>query len=144
MNHSIRAQLSLGAIVAAILIAVLPATAGAFTVSGDGHDPAGTEQPAAAPDGAFIPRLPRSAEAATPFVAEVAPEALPRDPGQATPFVAEVAPEAVPAGDGFDWGAAAIGAGAALLAAALLAAGSGAVGRGRSRSPGRVAIPSQG
>jgi hypothetical protein len=70
---------------------------------------------------------------------------LHRDAAQATPFIANVAPEAsVPGdGDGFDWGDAAIGAGAGLLAAALLVAGSSALG-GRRRTSKPAGAVSQG
>jgi hypothetical protein len=65
-----------------------------------------------------------------------------RDGTQATPFVAGFAREASVPGDGdaFDWGHAAIGAGAALLATGLLAAGSNALGgrRGTSKPAGAV------
>jgi hypothetical protein len=59
---------------------------------------------------------------------------LRRDGGQATQFVAELsAPANIPGdGDAFDWGDAAIGAGAALFAATLLMAGSAMLG-GRRR-----------
>ena len=87
--------------------------------------------------------LPRSADRATPFVAEVAPEAVRRDPGQATPFVAEAAPEATPAGDAFDWGDAAIGAGVSLLVVALAIAGSATVGSIRKRIPASGGAASQ-
>jgi hypothetical protein len=70
---------------------------------------------------------------------------LRRDAAQATPFIADVAAEAsVPGdGDGFDWGDAAIGAGAGLLAAALLVAGSSALG-GRRRTSKPAGAVSQG
>jgi hypothetical protein len=68
-----------------------------------------------------------------------------RDGAHATPFVADLSPEAsVPgASDGFDWGDAAIGAGAGLLAAALLMAGSTALG-GRRRTSKAAGAVSQG
>jgi hypothetical protein len=60
--------------------------------------------------------------------------ALHRDSAQAVPFVADVGPEPTTAsGDGFDWGDAAIGAGAVLLVACLaMFAAAGVSGR---RSP---------
>ena len=65
--------------------------------------------------------------------------ALRRDGDRSAPFVAEVSPEATPTatatGDGFDWGDAAIGAGASLLIVALVASGAGAVGGRRRQSP---------
>ncbi len=64
---------------------------------------------------------------------------LRRDGDRSTKFVAEASPEATtPAGgsgDGFDWGDAAIGAGAGLLAVALVASGTGAVTGRRRRTP---------
>jgi hypothetical protein len=71
---------------------------------------------------------------------------LHRDGSLATPFVADVgtASTATPAdsGDGFDWGDAAIGAGAGLMAAALAVGASSAIaGRRESRStPARNAV----
>ena len=66
---------------------------------------------------------------------------LHRDGSQATPFVAEVGPAATStptstvSGDGFDWGDAAIGAGAALFATALAIGASSALpGRRSGRS----------
>jgi hypothetical protein len=141
MNTSTKTRLSAAALVAVVIAAAGPTAAGAYTTTGDGGE---TAAPADPPESAFIPRLPRSPSEATPFVAEVGTEALRRDPGQATQFVAEQAPEAAPRGDGFDWGDAAIGAGAGLLAAALVAAGSGAVRRDRPRSAGQVPATSQG
>jgi hypothetical protein len=141
MNTSTKTRLSAAALVAVVIAAAGPTAAGAYTETGDGSETAAAGNP---PESVIIPRLPRSAGEATPFVAEVGTEALRRDPGQATQFVGELAPEAAPPGDGFDWGDAAIGAGAGLLAAALLAAGSGAVRRDRPRSPGRVPAASQG
>jgi hypothetical protein len=68
-----------------------------------------------------------------------------RDGTQATPFVAVALPRAsVPGdGDGFDWGDAAIGAGAGLLGAALLMAGSATLG-GRRRASKAAGAVSQG
>ena len=143
MNTSIKTRLPAAALVAVVIAAAGPTAAGAFAAAGNGSgESAAPGDPTQ--ESTFVPRLPRAADAATPFVAEVGTEALRRDPGQATPFDSEVAPEAAPPGDGFDWGDAAIGAGAGLLAAALLAAGSGAVRRDRPRSAGRVPATSQG
>ena len=151
MNTSIKTRLPAAALVAVVIAAAGPTAAGALSQPGlDGLAVAGNGSGESAAPGdptqesTFVPRLPRAADAATPFVAEVGTEALRRDPGQATPFDSEVAPEAAPPGDGFDWGDAAIGAGAGLLAAALLAAGSGAGRRDRPRSAGRVPATSQG
>jgi hypothetical protein len=60
--------------------------------------------------------------------------AVRRDGEHAAAFVAELSPPASVAGDGdaFDWGAAAIGAGAALFVTALLMAGPSVIG-GRRR-----------
>lgn len=74
---------------------------------------------------------------------------LHRNGSQATPFVADVsdqsaAPDSAVPGDGFDWGDAAIGAGAGLLAAALLLGGSGAVQARRRRTPSAAGMTSQG
>jgi hypothetical protein len=68
-----------------------------------------------------------------------------RDGGQAGPVVAELSPPAIvpSGGDAFDWGDAAIGAGAALFATALLMAGSSALG-GRPREGKAAAAVSQG
>lgn len=142
MNTSIKTRLPVAALVAVVIAAAGPAAAGAYPVPGDDGQSAAPSEPTS--DSAVVTRLPRSESAATPFVADVSTEALRRDPDQATQFVAEAAPEAAPPGDTFDWGDAAIGAGAALLAAALLAAGSGAVRRDRPRSPSRVPAASQG
>jgi hypothetical protein len=64
---------------------------------------------------------------------------------QAVPFVAELSrpQSATGAGDAFDWGAAAIGAGVALFTAALLMAGVSTLG-GRRREGKRAAPMSQG
>jgi hypothetical protein len=59
--------------------------------------------------------------------------ALRRDGSQAEAFVADVSSPPATSGDGFDWGDAAIGAGAALLAAAFLMMGAGASRRTSSR-----------
>jgi hypothetical protein len=72
---------------------------------------------------------------------------LRRDGDRSTPFVAEVgsatAAPAAAAGDGFDWGDAAIGAGTSLLAVALVASGAGALGGRRRQSPGSTRAASQ-
>lgn len=53
---------------------------------------------------------------------------LRRDPNKAIPFVADVSPGATTvASDGFDWGSAAIGAGAGMLTVGLAALGTGAI-----------------
>jgi hypothetical protein len=74
---------------------------------------------------------------------------LHRDGSKATPFVAEVgtASTATPAnsGDGFDWGDAAIGAGAGLMAAALAVGASSVVpSRRQNRSTPSRSTVSQG
>jgi hypothetical protein len=75
--------------------------------------------------------------ASTPGHAQQAGIVLHRDGSQAAAFVADLSPQAsAPTdGDGFNWGAAAIGAGAVLLAAALLMGGSSALGRRRTSKP---------
>ena len=70
--------------------------------------------------------------------------ALRRDGSQAEAFVADVGGTPSATGDGFDWGDAAIGAGAGLLAAALLLGGSGAVQARRRRAPSAAGMTSQG
>jgi hypothetical protein len=97
--------------------------------------------------GALIPAAPAAANVYAPV--SDGPEAtqkddsegivLRRDGDRSTPFVAQVSPEATPTAtatdDGFDWGDAAIGAGASLLIVALVASGAGAVGGRRRQSP---------
>jgi hypothetical protein len=72
---------------------------------------------------------------------------LRRDGDRATQFVADVSPAAVTAGSGsgdaFDWGDAAIGAGASLLVVALVASSAGAVGGRRRRTPTTAGAASQ-
>jgi hypothetical protein len=77
--------------------------------------------------------------AAAPDHAQQAGIVLHRDGSQAASFVADLAPQASASptdGDGFNWGAAAIGAGVTLLAAALLMGGSSALGRRRTSKAG--------
>ena len=71
---------------------------------------------------------------------------LRRDGSQATAFVADVGSENPAAGDGngFDWGDAAIGAGAGLLAVALLMLGTSAIGRRSDGAPKPGSAVSQG
>jgi hypothetical protein len=60
---------------------------------------------------------------------------LRRDGSHAQAFVADVGPESpASSGDGFDWGDAAIGAGAGLAAAMLVGAGTAAIRRRRSQT----------
>ena len=90
--------------------------------------------------------LHRDGSKAVPFVAEVgnvagptagAP-ALRRDGSKAVPFVADLEPDiAAAAGEGFDWGDAAVGAGAAIALVAL--GGAGLALRGRL-APHRPAV----
>ena len=68
---------------------------------------------------------------------------LRRDGSQATPVVANLNPEPTTSSDGFDWGDAAIGAGAALLVTSLAMAGSSAVSGRRSRTPRTTRTASQ-
>ena len=65
----------------------------------------------------------------------IGPVAIRRDGSQAEPFVANVGSQPTTAGDGFDWGDAAIGAGAGLLAACVAMLGSAAIGGRRSSRP---------
>jgi hypothetical protein len=90
--------------------------------------------------------LRRDGSKAVPFVAEVGRSAgavashpvLRRDGSKAVPWVANLEPDvAVPAGDGFDWGDAAVGAGAAIALVAL--GGAGLALRGRL-APHRPAV----
>jgi ABC-type phosphate transport system substrate-binding protein len=94
----------------------------------------------AAPAAASVAEPP----AATPGHDQQAGTVLHRDGSQAAPFVAALSPEASAAtdDDGFNWGAAAIGAGAVLLAAALLMRGTSALGRRRTSQ--RAGAVSQG
>jgi len=69
----------------------------------------------------------------------IGPVAVRRDGSQAEPFVANVGSQPTTAGDGFDWGDAAIGAGAGLLAACLAMLGSAAIGGRRSSRPSTAA-----
>ena len=90
--------------------------------------------------------LRRDGSKAVPFVAEVgnvagptagAP-ALRRDGSKAVPFVADLEPDiAAAAGEGFHWGDAAVGAGAAIVLVAL--GGAGLALRGRL-APHRPAV----
>jgi hypothetical protein len=100
-----------GALAAASL--AIPAVASADTIS---DNPAGSGE-------ALV--LHRDGSKAVPFVADVStPVVLHRDGSKAVPFVADVsAPRVVVAPDGFDWGDALIGAGAALAIVALSGSG---------------------
>ena len=90
--------------------------------------------------------LRRDRSKAVPFVADVSRLAGPtaddpvlrRDGSEAVPLVADLEPDiAAPAGDGFDWGDAAVGAGAAIGLAAL--GGVGLALRGR-RAPDQAPV----
>jgi hypothetical protein len=90
--------------------------------------------------------LRRDGSKAVPFVADVSRPAGPtaddpvlrRDGSEAVPLVADLQPDvAAPAADGFDWGDAAVGAGAAIGLAAL--GGAGLALRGR-RAPARAPV----
>jgi hypothetical protein len=112
-------------LVAGALASAAPAAAGV--------DAPFSEGPAAAhdggsKDGAQTLVLRRDGDRAVPFVAEV---------GSASP-----APAAA-TGDAFDWGDAAIGAGASLLVVALVASGAGALGARRRQTPGSARAASQ-
>lgn len=86
--------------------------------------------------GALTPVAPAVASFEDPFVSDLGGSSSGdsssivqrRDATQAAPFVAEVGPEATTvANDDFEWGSAAIGAGAALLTVALVGLGTGAI-----------------
>jgi hypothetical protein len=59
---------------------------------------------------------------------------LRRDGSKADPFVANLAPTRTAAADGFDWGDAAVGAGAGLIVALLGVAATGAYAGRRART----------
>jgi hypothetical protein len=69
--------------------------------------------------------------------------ALRRDGSQAAPVVANLGSEPNTASDGFDWGDAAIGAGAGLFGACLAALGVAAIGGRRSRTSRPATAASQ-
>ena len=108
-----------------IAAALVPAAAIGYTDFGSGTPSAG-----AGSDAIFAPKLPRDADAAVPFVANVSPEA----PQQ----VAAVGD------DGFEWGDALIGAGAALAIGAIALAGAGALSTRRRYSGAPQGAASQG
>ena len=120
MNTSKRTRIAIAVLAAAVIAPVAPAAANQYAPFADPPPPA------------------HQSEAANP---QNGPEAvvLRRDGDRSTKFVAEASPEATtPAGgsgDAFDWGDAAIGAGASLLAVALVASGTGAVTGRRRRTP---------
>ncbi len=140
MRISTRTRIVAAALAAFVLVPAAPAAAKYYT------SPVGTAEVSNQDESGavIIPRLPRSPSEATPFVAEVGTEAIRKDASQATPFVAEVAPEATPPGDKFDWGDAAIGAGAGLLIVTVIAATSAATGGRRRYSPSSGGPASQG
>jgi hypothetical protein len=84
--------------------------------------------------------LHRDGSKAVPFRAySVASESshgadLRRDGSKADPFVADLAPTAAPAADGFDWGDAAVGLGAGVIAGVLGFAAIGAYGGRRAQT----------
>jgi hypothetical protein len=98
-----------------IAAALVPAAAVGYTETG-------TPSAGGGSDLTFVPKLPRSADAAVPFVANVSPEAAQQ--------VAAVGD------DGFEWGDALIGAGAALAIGAIALAGAGALSTRRRRYTG--------
>ncbi len=99
--------------------------------------------------GVLIPAAPAIAAVEDPFAKDLggtsgsAPSSsveLRRDASAATPFVAEVGPEAVTAaGDGFDWSDAAIGAGAGLVLATFAAIGTVSLRERREHAHDRIA-----
>jgi hypothetical protein len=113
MNSSMRTRSIVAALVALVVAAIIPITPAAAAPSGE---PEATQ--ADAPSGLV----------------------LRRDPGAATAFVADASPAATPTAggsDGFDWSAAALGAGAAFLA---LGAGAIIVTRRRTVTRARTGM----
>ncbi len=107
MRTSMRNRTIAAVLVAGLLAPVAPAMAGV-------EDPFGTDLQASSSDSG------RSNDSSGIV--------LRRDSTEATPFVAEAGAEATPvAGDGFDWGDAAIGAGVGLLTATFAALGAGTI-----------------
>ena len=127
MNTSKRTRIAIAVLAAAVIAPVAPAAANQYAPFADPSPPA------------------HQSEAANP---QNAPEVVVqrRDGDRSTKFVAEASPEATkPAGgsgDAFDWGDAAIGSGAGLLAVALVASGTGAVTGRRRRTPTTVSAAS--
>lgn len=84
--------------------------------------------------------LHRDGSKAVPFQANPAASqpyhrvVLRRDGSKADPFVANLAPTRTAAADGFDWGDAAVGAGAGLIVALLGVAATGAYAGRRART----------
>jgi hypothetical protein len=118
MNTSMRTRSIVAVLVAGAIAPAAPAAASLYSPVGEG--PQATKKD----DSAAI--------------------VLRRDGSQATPFVADVSPEAAVSGDGFDWGDAAIGAGAGLLTVALVVGGSGAIAGRRRPTPTPASAASQG
>ena len=92
-----------------------------------GYTDTGTPTAGGGSDSTFVPALPRSADAAVPFVADVSPEANQAQASQQPTAIGD---------DGFQFADALIGAGAALVVIAVVLAASGAIGTRRRRYQG--------
>jgi hypothetical protein len=114
MNTTKRTRVAIAVLVAAALAPVAPAAADVYAPFSDG--PEATQR-----EGSESIVLRRDGDRSAPFVADVSPEASPAATS--------------PGDDAFDWGDAAIGAGASLLVVALVASGAGAVAGRRRQSP---------
>jgi hypothetical protein len=126
-----------------------PVTAGYYSASA--NEPASTGSVTALSSDSNAINQPASTGSSTGSVTALSSDsnpgglvALRRDGSKAEPFVADVSSEPVATGDGFDWGDAAIGAGAGLLAACLAMFGASAMHdrRNRTSQPTRAASQS--
>jgi hypothetical protein len=120
MNTSKRTRIAIAVLAAAVIAPVAPAAANQYAPFVDPPPPAHQGEGATQQNGPEAVVLRRDGDRSTKFVAEASPEATKPAGGS---------------GDGFDWGDAAIGAGAGLLAVALVASGTGAVTGRRRRTP---------
>ena len=120
MKTSKRTRIAIAVLAAAVIAPVAPAAANQYAPFADAPPPAHQGEAANRQNGPETVVLRRDGDRSTKFVAEASPEAT-------TP--------AGGSGDAFDWGDAAIGAGASLLAVALVASGTGAVTGRRRRTP---------
>ena len=91
-----------------------------------GYTDTGTPTAGGGSDSTFV-QLPRSADAAVPFVADVSPELNQAQASQQPTAIGD---------DGFQFADALIGAGAALVVIAVVLAASGAIGTRRRRYQG--------
>jgi len=119
MNTSKRTRIAIAVLAAAVIAPVAPAAANQYAPFADPPPPAHQSQAANPQNGPEAVVLRRDGDRSTKFVAEASPEATKPAGGS---------------GDAFDWGDAAIGAGAGLLAVALVASGTGAVTGRRRRT----------